>query len=176
MKDRRKYSTAKLLNKLKHLLQLNMLWFFSDDKNFCRDHMVNSQNNCWIALSKQDVLIGIKIKLSVHIKVFVLITSDGDIMLPFNFHKASDSKQSPKEVMLPKIERVAAGRPYIWQQDSALCCTSRRIQSWLCENFCNHITPNIWQPNSPGCHSLDYVLCERPTKLCASPKMNWKQE
>ena len=39
IKDR----AAKLLNKLKHPLKPNMLWFFSDEKNFCRDQMVNSE-------------------------------------------------------------------------------------------------------------------------------------
>uniref|UniRef100_A0A0L8IF21 Uncharacterized protein n=1 Tax=Octopus bimaculoides TaxID=37653 RepID=A0A0L8IF21_OCTBM len=45
-------------------------------------------------------------------------------------------------------------RPYVWRQDSAPCHTSRRTQSWLSHNFCNHITPNIWPPNSPDCNSL----------------------
>ena len=32
----------KLLNKLKHPLQCNMIWFFSDKKNFCQDQAVNN--------------------------------------------------------------------------------------------------------------------------------------
>ena len=34
-KDRRLLNFTKLLNKLKHLKESNMLWFFSDEKNFC---------------------------------------------------------------------------------------------------------------------------------------------
>ena len=51
MKVKRKDHTTKLFNKLKHPLQQNMLWFFSDEKNFCHDQMVNLQNNCWLAVS-----------------------------------------------------------------------------------------------------------------------------
>ena len=42
--DKRKDCTAKLFNKLKHL-QSNMLGFFSDEKIFCQDQMVNPQKN-----------------------------------------------------------------------------------------------------------------------------------
>ena len=62
-----------------------MLWFFSDQKNFSQDQMLNSQNNCWSTLSPQDVLILTKNQHQVHIKVFDVITSDGDIMPPFLF-------------------------------------------------------------------------------------------
>ena len=55
MKNKRKDCVAKLLNKFKYSLLLKMLWFFSDEKIFCQDHM-NSQKNCWPALSPQDVL------------------------------------------------------------------------------------------------------------------------
>ena len=36
--------------------------FFSDKKNFCQDHMVNSRNNHWLALSQQNVSILMKTK------------------------------------------------------------------------------------------------------------------
>ena len=39
---------------LKYSLQLHKLWFFSDEKDFCQDQMVNSQNNCWFAVFQQD--------------------------------------------------------------------------------------------------------------------------
>ena len=34
-KQKREYRGIKLLNKLKHPLEPDMLWFFSDEKNFC---------------------------------------------------------------------------------------------------------------------------------------------
>ena len=45
MKDERKGHAAKLLNKLQYPLQLNMLSFFSNEKNFSLERIVNSQNN-----------------------------------------------------------------------------------------------------------------------------------
>ena len=84
MKDERKYHTAKLLNKLKHPLPLNMLWSFSDEITFRQDQMVNSQNNHWLAPSPQDVLVLIKTKYPVHM-VFKMVTSNGDIIPPFIF-------------------------------------------------------------------------------------------
>ena len=120
---------AKLFKKLKHPLQLKILWFFSDEKNFCQDQMVNSQNNCWFAPSPQNVLIVMKSKQPVHIMVLGVVTSNGD-MLPFIFlycliHKEAYIK-CLKEVILAWIKSMATGRPYIWQQDSATYHTIRR--------------------------------------------------
>lgn len=36
-----------------------------------------------------------------------------------------------REVVQPWVKRVAAGKAYVWQQDSASCHTNRRTQSWL---------------------------------------------
>ena len=36
-KKKRESRGKKLLNKLKHPLEPDMLWFFSDEKNFCQD-------------------------------------------------------------------------------------------------------------------------------------------
>ena len=52
----------------------------SNQKNFCQNQMVNSQNNCWIDLSQQGIPILMKAKHSVYITVFGVATSDGDIM------------------------------------------------------------------------------------------------
>ena len=59
------------------------------------------------------------------------------------------------------IKRVTAWRYYIWQQDSALNHTSRITQSWLSENFCNFITPNIYQPKFPVYNPFDYCVGNR---------------
>ena len=53
MKDKRKDHSAKLFNKLKHPLQTNILWFFSDEKNFSQDQMINSQSYYRFDLSPQ---------------------------------------------------------------------------------------------------------------------------
>ena len=159
--------------------------FFSDVKNFCQDQMMNTQNNHWFALSLQDALIMMKSKHPIHIMMFKVVTSNGDVMPSFIFPHALRLNTEAyikclKEVVF-WIKRMDAGRPYVWQQDPVPCHTSRRTQSWLSENFCNHITPNTWLPNSPDDNPLDYYVLDtvetnkRRTKLRAIPKMNWWQ-
>ena len=46
-KDRRLLNSTKLLNKLKHPKESNMLWFFSDEKNFCQDQAEPSMD-CYV--------------------------------------------------------------------------------------------------------------------------------
>ena len=111
-------------------------------ENFCKDQIVNSNNNCWLVLSPQ---IWIKIK---NIIVFWVVISDSDVILPCIFlyglklNKNADIK-SLEKVVLTWIETVIAGRSFVGQQDSSPCQISRRTQFWLSGNFCNHITPNI---------------------------------
>ena len=73
IKDHEKQEKRKLWNKLKHVLQVNILWFFSDEKNFCQDQIMNSQNSCWLSLFSQDVPILMKSKHPVHIMVFGVV-------------------------------------------------------------------------------------------------------
>ena len=54
-KNPRLIKTVRLLNKLKHPKKPNMLWSFSDEKNFCQDQVHNSQNHRWIATNNRDV-------------------------------------------------------------------------------------------------------------------------
>ena len=45
MKEKKNDRIAKVLNTLKHPLQPSVLWFFSDEKNFYQDQIMNSQKN-----------------------------------------------------------------------------------------------------------------------------------
>ena len=70
-----------------------------------------TQNICWLPLSLQDLPIVIKLKYLAHIVCFGVVTSDSDVMPPFIF---------PHSLWLNMeacVKRLAAGRPYIWQQD-----------------------------------------------------------
>ena len=62
--DRRLLNSTKLLNKLKHPKESNMLWFFSDEKNFCQNQAHNRQNHRWIAMCPNDVPRVMKTKLN----------------------------------------------------------------------------------------------------------------
>ena len=117
MKDERKDHDAKLINKLKHPLRPNILCFFSDEKNVCQDQMVNPQDNCWLALSPQDVQIVMKSKYPVNIMMFGVVTSNSDVMPPIIFPHClklimvGGGIKRLREVVLPWIP---LRRLYIW--------------------------------------------------------------
>ena len=68
----------KLLNKPKHSVR-------SDMPCFGPGLIMNSQNNGWLDLSLQDVTVEMKTHLLVHITVFEIVTSDGDVIRPLIF-------------------------------------------------------------------------------------------
>ena len=84
-KDRRLLNSTKLLNKLKRPKESNMLWFFSDEKNFCQDQAHNRRNHRWIAMCPNDVPRVMKTKFPNTVMVFSVISSDGDVMPPHIF-------------------------------------------------------------------------------------------
>ena len=163
MQEKRLKHAKKLVNKLKHPVEPNMLWFFSDEKNFCQDQKINSQNNRWLAVSPKDVPRVMQTKFPATIMVFGVVSSEGDVMPPHFFAdglrlNTEGYIQVLSEVVKPWIDRVARGRPYVWQQDSAPCHTSRKTQAWLSENFVDHTGPDIWPPSSPDCNPLDFFV------------------
>ena len=61
-------------------------------------------------------------------------------------------------VVKPWITRVANGRPYVFQQDSALCHTASKTIKWLAANFNDFTAPNVWPPSSPNLNPMDYFV------------------
>ena len=111
----------------------------------------------------QDVSILIKTKYPVYILEFGVVISELNVKPEFIFPLGLQLNEEAyikcrEELVLLWIVRVASRRPYIRQQASMPCQTSRRTQCWLWENFYDHITPNIWPPNSPDCNPLDYYV------------------
>ena len=74
-------------------------------------------------------------------------------------------------VVKPWITRVANGRPYVWQQDLALCHTSGNSQKLLSAHFCDYTSPNVWPQNSPDFCPMDYCVwgaVEKDSNRCSS--------
>ena len=86
-KQKRLKHYQKLLNKLKHPLQRNMIWFFFDEKNFCQDQVVNNQNNRWLAVCSEDVPKVMQTKFPATVMVFGVVSSEGHVMPPCIFQK-----------------------------------------------------------------------------------------
>ncbi|KOC62582.1 hypothetical protein WH47_04243 [Habropoda laboriosa] len=56
------------------------------------------------------------------------------------------------------MDRVAAGREYVFQQNSAPPHKARKTQAWLYRNLCHHWSPDLWPPSSPDYNPLDYYM------------------
>ncbi|XP_054709168.1 uncharacterized protein LOC129218873 [Uloborus diversus] len=95
--------------------------------------------------------------------VIVVISSEGDVMPPQFFEEgvrinADGYIHVLETVVKPRVDMVAAGRDYLFQQDSAPAHKSRKTQAWLHSNMPYHWTPDLWPPSSPDCNPLDYYL------------------
>ncbi|XP_036355742.1 uncharacterized protein LOC118761705 [Octopus sinensis] len=84
-------------------------------------------------------------------------SSEGD-MVPPNIFNQSRSHNSDGYVKLLEtvvklwLEKFAAGRSYVWLQDSAPCHPTEKSQKWLSENVYDLTSPNFWPSNSPDCY------------------------
>ena len=101
-----------------------------------------------------------KNKHPVYILVFGIVTSDGDIMPPFitpglTLNPEADIKFLVKRMPVC-IERVAAGIPYVSQQE--LSAMSHKLEEPVLtvRKFSKHTTFDIWPSNSSECNPLDY--------------------
>ena len=126
----------------------------------------------------------LKTKYPVQMIALWMVTSNGNVLPPFIFPNGlklnikAYTKSLEKEVPL-WIKRVAARRPFIWQQDCTMPHKQKNLV-WAVRKFLWAYLPNIWLPNSLIAILLIIVcglcLSERQAKLHTAPKMNWKQE
>ena len=163
MKNRRLEKSVKLLNKLKHPKDPDMLWFFSDEKNFCQDQMHNRQNHCWVAMCPKDVPRVMKTKFPATVMVFGVVSSEGDVMPPHIFETGLRVNtdvylEVMEQTVLPWIKTVTGDRPWVWQQDSAPCHVSNRSIRWLEENTYDFVFKDSWPPSSPDLNPMDYFV------------------
>ncbi|UYV80156.1 hypothetical protein LAZ67_18001842, partial [Cordylochernes scorpioides] len=162
MKNNRKGKAAALLNNLKHD-SFGMLRFFSDEKNFDVNQKVNPRNDRWICKDPSEIPVVMHTKFPASVMVLGVISSEGDVMPPHFFEKGlrmnADTYINVLEtVVKPWMDMVAAGRKYVFQQDSAPAHKAKKTQSWLTLNVPSHWGPDIWPPNSPDCNPLDYYV------------------
>ena len=115
-KNLRLIKSVRLLTKLKHPNKPNMLWFFSEEKNFCQDQVHNSQNHRWIATNNRDVPTVLKTKFPAKVRVFGVVSSEGHIMPPHIFEVGLKVNTKVyldvlKSVVIPWCNQVAGSRP-----------------------------------------------------------------
>ena len=139
-----------------------MIWFFSDEKNFCQHQVHNSQNHRWIATNNRDMPRVMKTKFPAMVMVFGVVSSEGHIMPPHIFEVGLKVNTKVyldvlKSVVIPWCNQVAGGRPWVWQQNSAPAHKSKDIQAWLQECY-NFVPFSHWPPSSPDLNPLDYFV------------------
>jgi hypothetical protein len=162
-KKTRYEKAAVLLNRLKHPPVPDILIFFSDEKNFSQDQKVNSRNHRWLCEDPSKVPIVMKTKFPATVMVPGVVSNKGDVMPPHIFEAGLrvDTKiylDVLTNVVKPWMDEVAAGRPYIWQQDGAPAHTSKKTQEWCRDNLPFFWEKEIWPPSSPDCNPMDYFV------------------
>ena len=156
-----------------------MLYFwFLDEKNFSQDQRMNSQNNPWIALSLQGILIVMKIKYPVHIMIFVMFTCNSDIMPLFTFPYGLTLYTEAYIKCLSWIEKVPAedstfgNRTLCHVIPVELSLGWEKISTTTSLLTSSQLNPQI---TIPLIIKRGVQLRKRPTKHCATLKINWKQ-
>ena len=117
----------------------------------------------WIAKNNKDVPRVMKTKFPATVMVFGVVSSEGHIMPPhiFEFGLKVNTKvylDVLKSVVIPWCNQVAGGRPWVWQQDSALAHKSKETQAWLQKECYNFVPFSHWLPSSPDLNPLDYFI------------------
>ncbi len=103
------------------------------------DQSFNSQNDRYICVDPADVAMVFRIKKLATAMVLVVISSEGDIMLPHFFSEGLKINQQVyldvlEQVVVPWIKIVSGNRTYTFQQDSAPAHKAKKVQSRLLEN------------------------------------------
>ena len=97
----------------------------------------------WIATNNRDVPRVMKTKFPATVMVFGVVSSEGNIMPPHIFEIGLKVNTKVyldvlKSVVIPWCNQVAAGRPWVWQEDSVPAHKSKETQACLqkeCYNF-----------------------------------------
>ena len=95
--------------------------------------------------------------------VFGVVSREGHIMQSHFFEVALKVNTKVyldvlKSVVIPWCNQVADGRPWVWQQDSALSHKSKETQAWLQKECYNFVPFSLWLPSSPDLNPLDYFV------------------
>ena len=106
----------------------------------------------WIATNNRDVPGVMKTKFPATVMVFGVVSSDGHIMPPHIFEVGLKVNTKVyldvlKSVVIPWCNRVADGRPWVWQQDSAPAHKSKDTQAWF-QKECYDFVPFCHRPLS----------------------------
>ena len=126
------YKTRKnKINVATHTRTFNIYWLellISTDPSYDNRNIASTlKMQIWIATNNRDVM---KTKSPATVMVFGVVSSEGHIMPPLIFEVGLKVNTKMyldvlKSVVILWYNQVASGRPWVWQQDSALAHKSK---------------------------------------------------
>ena len=107
----------------------------------------------WIATNNRDVPRVMKTKFPATVMVVGVVSSEGHIMPPDIFEVGLKVNTKLyldvlKSVVIPWCNQVSVGRPWVWQQDSALAHMPKQTQAWLHKECYDFVPISDWPPPS----------------------------
>ena len=97
--------------------------------------------------------------------VLGIVSSEGHVMSPYIFDAGTEFTTEVylhvmEKVVVPWCNKVAEGKPWVWQQDASL--VHKNTQQWLEDKETNgvysHVPFSHWPSCSPDCNPLDYFV------------------
>ena len=141
-----------------------------------------SKMQFWISTNNRDVPRVIKTKFPAEVMVFGVVSREGHIMPPHIF-KVSLKVNTKlyldvlKRVVNPWGNRVAGGRPWVRQQNSASVHKFKETQAWLQKECYDFVPFSHWPPPPPTwtrwTTSFGHMLRTSPTWPPTTPKPAW---
>ena len=95
-----------------------------------------------------------------------VVSSEGHIMPPRIFEVGVKVNTKVyldvlKSVVIPWCNRVAAGRPWVWQQDSAPAHKSKKTQAWLQKECYDFLAFSHWSPSFLDLNRWTTFFCHK---------------
>ena len=114
----------------------------------------------WTASNNRDVPRVMKTKFPATVMVFGVVSSEVHIMPPhiFEIGLKVNTKvylDALKSVVIPWCNHVAGGRPWVWQEDSALVHKSKETHAWLQKECYDFVPFSHWHPPPRELNPLD---------------------
>ncbi|QQP52904.1 Uncharacterized protein FKW44_005194, partial [Caligus rogercresseyi] len=160
MKATRLTNGKRLINGLKS--HGGRIIFFSDEKNWTVGRSYNVQNDRWLAKEREEVPAVFTTKFPASVVTLGVICSTGEVMPPFFFNpkervNAERYCEVMEEVVIPWMKDNAAGREFIFQQDSAPAHIALRTTNLFNSHGITFWDRNTWPSNSPD---LNPAVCK----------------
>ena len=154
-------------------MEIGKVIFFSDEKTFMVDPVVNKQNERVVSFGKDisEVRYLSRIKHQTSVMMLGVVVLNGEKMSPVWFDvgyrlTAADYKDILATKVLHWVKKITNNVNYVFQQDGAPEHTAKIVQQWLKTNM-NFWSKDFWPPQSPDLNPLDYsVWAHIENKAC----------